>query len=292
MYNYIYNYNLQYTADTFTKFIPNYKNNEIEQNLEINQNYKEIKPLGSGAFGKVILISKDNNYYALKKINIMGLSNEEIETCKNEINILRRFDSNFIVKYHNSYKDNNFLNIIMEYGGDSNLKKFIQKYKDKNQLIDEPILKKIIYQICLGLQEIHKANIIHRDLKPENIFINENNDIKIGDFGISKILETNKKYAKSNVGTFQYMALEISEGKNYNNKVDMYSLGCIMYELFHLRTYYYDKMKDDEEVRKIDSDIYNEKWEDLIVALLKTNSDKRFDINQTIEYIQNNNLNI
>jgi NIMA (never in mitosis gene a)-related kinase len=267
-----------------------YKNNEIEQNLEINQNYKEIKVLGRGAFGIIILISKDNNYYALKKINIMGLSNEEIETCKNEINILSRFNNNFIVKYYNSYKDNNFLNIIMEYGGDSNLKKFIQKYKDKNQLIDEPILKKIIFQICSGLQQIHNANIIHRDLKPENIFINENNDIKIGDFGISKILETNKKYAKSNVGTFQYMALEIKDGK-YDNKVDMYSLGCIMYELFHLRTFYYDKMDDDEEVRKIDPDIYNEKWEDLIVSLLKTKSYKRFDINQTIKYIIDNNLN-
>ena len=66
-----------------------YKNNEIEQNLEINQNYKEIKELGRGAFGKVILISKDNNYYALKKIKIADLSKEEIETCEKEINILR-----------------------------------------------------------------------------------------------------------------------------------------------------------------------------------------------------------
>ena len=267
-----------------------YKNNEIEQNLEINQNYKEIKVLGRGAFGIIILISKDNNYYALKKINIMGLSNEEIETCKNEINILSRFNNNFIVKYYNSYKDNNFLNIIMEYGGDSNLKKFIQKYKDKNQLIDEPILKKIIYQICLGLQEIHKANIIHRDLKPEKIFINENNDIKIGVSRISKVLETNKRYTNSEVGTLKYMAPEIRDGK-YNNKVDIYSLGCLMYELFHLNTYFDDKMNDGEEVRKIDPDIYNEKWEDLIVSLLNTKSDKRPDINQTIKYIQNNNLN-
>ena len=72
----------------------------------------------------------------------------------------------------------------MEYCDDQNLNVFINKHKEKNELIEEKIIYNIIKQICLGLKEIHSKNIIHRDLKPENIFMNKNNEIKIGDFGI------------------------------------------------------------------------------------------------------------
>ena len=281
MYYSIYNYNIQYTANTFTRFIPNHKSNEITQNLE-------IKELGRGAFGKVMLISKDNNNYALKKINIAELTMEEIETYKNEIKILSsfsNFNNDYIIKYYNSYEENNYLNIIMEYGGDCDLKKFIKKYKDRNQLIDEAILKKIISQICMGLEEIHKANIIHRDLKPENIFINENNDIKIGDFGISKKLGTNKNstYTENGKGTFGYMAPEIVQGGKITKKVDIYSLGCIIYELFHLSRYHDDKMWNG--IKIIDYEIYNEKWQKLIDLLLKTESNERPNIEEIIQMI-------
>ena len=74
----------------------------------------------------------------------------------------------------------------MEYCKGENLRTFIDKYINDNTLIKENILYDIIIQICIGIKEIHDKKIIHRDLKPENLFINENNDIKIGDFGISK----------------------------------------------------------------------------------------------------------
>ena len=68
----------------------------------------------------------------------------------------------------------------MEYGGESDLNKFIKQYKDKDTFIDEKIIANIIIQICLGLKEIHKNNLIHRDLTPNNIFIDKKNKIKIG----------------------------------------------------------------------------------------------------------------
>ena len=145
----------------------------------------------------------------------------------------------------------------MEYAGDSNLKNFIRSYKDKCELIDEKIIENIIIQICLGLKEIHNQKIIHRDLKPENIFINKNNEIKIVNFGISKKM-VYKKYESTNIGTQNYMAPEIINNEKYNNKVDIYSLGCIIYELFTLNQYFIDKIIDGKE-GKIDLDIYSEK---------------------------------
>ena len=89
----------------------------------------------------------------------------------------------------------------MEYCEGSDLKKFINEYKDKNELIDENIIYQIVLDICLGIKVIHQQNLIHRDLKPENLFITKDNKVKIGDFGISKQLDFNNKYAYTSIGT-------------------------------------------------------------------------------------------
>ena len=135
----------------------------------------------------------------------------------------------------------------MEYGGKSNLKKFISEYRKKNECIEENIINKIIFQLYLGLKEIHQSNIIHRDLKPENIFIDDKNKILIVDFGSSKNLEANKKYASTKSGTFEYMAPELIKGEKYSTKIDIYALGCIIYELFTLNVYYLDKIIFEKE---------------------------------------------
>ena len=88
-------------------------------------------------------------------------------------------------------------------------------------LINENIILNIIIQICIGLKIIHENKIIHRDLTPDNIFIDKNNKIKIGDFGISKILAENNEYTKSRVGKFHYFAPEIDVGEKYDYRVDI-----------------------------------------------------------------------
>ena len=242
-----------------------------------------IRQLGSGSFGSVELIDMNNKIYTLKIIK--DIDKKDISQYKDEANILSNFNSRYIIRYYNSYIKNNNYYILMEYAGDSNLKNFIRSYKDKGKLIDGKIIENIIIQICLGLKEIHNQKIIHGDLKPENIFINKNNEIKIVNFGISKKM-VYKKYESTKIGTQNYMAPEIINNEKYNNKVDIYSLGCIIYELFTLNQYFIDKIIDGKE-GKIDLDIYSEKWQNLIDLSVKKDYNERPDIDSVYNYIIN-----
>ena len=245
--------------------------------------YKVKKKLGEGGFGEVYLIEKDNKEYALKKTR-EKLNDIDIEQITRLINILSKINSEYIIKYYHTFKEKNSFNIIMEYAGDKNLKQFINDYKNNSQLIPEDIIIEIIYQLVRGLQVIHKNNLIHRDLTPDNIFIYKNNKIKIGDFGITKILTETNRYTKSQIGKIHYIAPEVELGLKYNNKIDIYSLGCILYELFTLNEYYIDKKIHEKEC-KIDIDIYNPKWQELIELLLKKDHHERPDIEKIYSLI-------
>ena len=173
----------------------------------------------------------------------------------------------------------------MEYCDGEDINYIINKHKKKSELIEEKLIYYIIYQICLGIKEIHNKQVIHRDLKPENIFMNKNNEIKIGDFGISKELNSYKKYTKTNKkqGTLYYTSPEILNEGIYNDKADIWSLGCIIYELFHLSTHFLDNMMQD--IKQIDNQIYNQKWQDLIDSILQIDYNNRPVINYIVDFI-------
>ena len=222
--------------------------------------YKIIKELGNGGFGKVnkVLSKFDNKYYAMKEILLQGKTLDEINNIKKEANTLSKFDCDNIVKYYDSFKDKDKYYILMEYCDGQNLKDYIEECKKNDILIEENIIYNIIKQICLGIKKIHEMNIVHRDIKPENIFINKNKEIKIGDFGISKQLNLNKtQKTNKKFGSVEYMAPEIFKNGLYNTKSDIYSLGCIIYELLTLNNYFEDKQMN--TIQKINTKIYNYK---------------------------------
>ena len=254
-----------------------------------NKEYKIIKKLGQGGYGKVIQVKSksDNKYYAIKEIMIKDEMKDKIENIKKEADILSKFNCKNIVKYYDSCLDKNKFYIVMEYCNGENLRDFINKNIKNKKLIEENILYNIIKQICIGIKEIHNKNIIHRDIKPENIFINEKMDIKIGDFGISKQFYPNKEYMETlyKTGSIFYMAPEILAKGIFNKRSDMYSFGCIIYELFTLSKYYDDR--DYEEIKQIDSKKYNNKWQEIINSLLETDDNKRMEIDKVYNIILN-----
>ena len=122
----------------------------------------------------------------------------------------------------------------MEYceGGDIN--QLIKRCKKSNEYIAEDIIWKIFTQVLLAIHAIHnhkEGKILHRDIKPSNIFLDKDNNIKLGDFGLSRELSVESKFAYSHVGTPYYMSPEQIDETKYNEKSDIWSLGCFLYEL-------------------------------------------------------------
>ena len=264
-------------------------------NNQKSSNYKIIKQLGEGGFGKAYKVQNklDKNFYVIKKIPIKSNSPEELKSIENEALILKEINSEYIVKYIDSFIENEYYNIVMEYCENKDLKSFIKNHKDNNQLIHEEVIYNIVLDICYGIKEMHLNNLIHRDLKPDNLFIGKDYKIKIGDFGISKKLINSMKYANTGNGTYNYMAPEMINGQKYNKKVDIWALGCILYELFTLNfcfdcTYIGGLINDINKNNhgKIDTNIFNIEWQNIIDLLLKTDYHERPEIDEVIESIK------
>ena len=193
-----------------------------------------IKDLGSGAYGRVYLVHDEKYFYALKTANIQQL-NEVKEAAKiyiNEKNIMFSIKHPFIVSIINTFKTKDFLFFLLEYIDGNSLRNYINNPKRELRNLNEA--KFFLGSMALVLHYLQKQKIIHRDLKPDNIMIDYKGYIKVLDFGIA-IDITGKDYACSSLGTFHYMAPEVIKGNNYNNAVDYWSVGIIIYELFYGR---------------------------------------------------------
>ena len=196
------------------------------------KNYIIEKELGKGTYGIVYKATKkdDNKICVIKQISLQGLNQDQKKEVKLESEILKSINSKYVVKYYDSFEEENNLNIVMEYCESGDLNDFIENQKKTKHLLQENIIWKFFIKITLGLADIHKSKILHRDLKSLNIFLKEGNDIRVGDLGVAKVLNQTF-FAKTFIGTPYYLSPEICEDKPYNDKSDVWALGCILYEL-------------------------------------------------------------
>uniref|UniRef100_A0A0K0E9M5 non-specific serine/threonine protein kinase n=1 Tax=Strongyloides stercoralis TaxID=6248 RepID=A0A0K0E9M5_STRER len=195
-------------------------------------NYEWIRVEGKGSFGKAILYKRkiDNTYVIIKEIVMHSLSFSERQSALNEVSLLSQLDHPNIISYYDSFEDDGILMIEMEYADGGNLGQFLLM---QEEYLNEDIIWFIFTQIVDGVSYLHQNSILHRDLKTANIFLTKTNDVKIGDFGISKIMGTNTKMDGANtvIGTPYYISPEMCEGKNYNESTDIWAMGCILYEM-------------------------------------------------------------
>ena len=193
--------------------------------------------LGKGSFGSVHIVKRkaDNKQYALKSININNLSEKQKLSSLNEIRILSSLNHPNIIAYKEAFFDSKTrtLNIVMEYAEGGDLHKKIKNNLKNHVYFKEHIIWDWVIQILEGLKYLHDNRIMHRDLKCANIFISKNGILKLGDLNVSIIAKMGM--AKTRTGTPYYCSPEIWKDLPYDYKSDIWSMGCIIYELCMLR---------------------------------------------------------
>uniref|UniRef100_A0AAQ6ABZ0 non-specific serine/threonine protein kinase n=1 Tax=Amphiprion ocellaris TaxID=80972 RepID=A0AAQ6ABZ0_AMPOC len=199
-------------------------------------NYEVVRQIGEGAFGKAFLVRDKGGgtECVVKQISLRKMSAREKEASKKEVTLLSKMNHPNIVAFIGSFQERGSLYIVMEFCDGGDLMKKINMQRG-NPFTEQQIVDWFV-QICLGLKHIHDRKVLHRDIKAQNIFLtNGGMKAKLGDFGIARMLNNTMELARTCVGTPYYLSPEICESRPYNNKTDIWSLGCVLYELCTLR---------------------------------------------------------
>ncbi|OQV12478.1 Serine/threonine-protein kinase Nek1 [Hypsibius exemplaris] len=197
--------------------------------------YSRVKQIGEGSFGKVHLVSDRASgcKHVMKEINFTRISAKEYQEARQEVAVLSTLRHANIVAYRESFEERGVLFIVMQYceGGDL----FTKIERQQGLLFEEDVILDWFAQLCLAVKYIHDRRILHRDIKSQNVFLTRSGLVKLGDFGISRVLDGTHDFANTCIGTPYYLSPEICENKPYGYKSDVWSLGCVLYEMATLK---------------------------------------------------------
>ncbi|XP_054650694.1 serine/threonine-protein kinase Nek3 isoform X2 [Dunckerocampus dactyliophorus] len=198
------------------------------------EGYSVYKVIGEGSFGRALLVQCKNTQekYIVKEIQLPK-NESKVEKWRREAVLLSTMKHPNIVAFREAFEADHLLCIVMEYCSGGDMLQRIQQQKTSHFCVDN--ILKWFAEMCAGTKHIHDKRVLHRDLKSKNIFLTDKGTVKLGDFGSACVLNSSKAYACTYVGTPYYVAPEIWENKPYNNKSDVWSLGCVLYELCTLR---------------------------------------------------------
>jgi NIMA (never in mitosis gene a)-related kinase len=198
--------------------------------------YKQVRKVGEGSFGAAILCQhdsdKDQDTKAIvKMIDISRATKQEREDALKESRVLSQLRHPYIVRYRENFLEDGWLCIVMDYCEGGDLSDRIKQMRTQRKSFSEEQVLRWFTQAILALKYIHDGKILHRDLKSGNFFLSKSGNMKLGDFGIAKVLECTAACAQTQIGTPYYLSPEICSGKPYSWGSDIWSMGCILYEM-------------------------------------------------------------
>lgn len=198
--------------------------------------YTELKKVGEGSFGKALLVrSDDGSELICKMVDVSRASKKEQQDAVKEGRLLAKLNHPYIVRYRENFQQSGWLCIVMDFCEGGDLTGRIKEAKKNRQPIPEGQVLRWFTQAIMALKYIHDKHILHRDLKPGNFFLSKDGVMKMGDFGIAKVLACTVAVAQTQIGTPYYLSPELCQEKPYAWASDIWAMGCILYELCALK---------------------------------------------------------
>jgi len=205
------------------------------------ERFEHVKVLGRGAFGVALLVRDRNagggrrgGLRVLKEIDLACLSLKARKEARAEASVLQALSHTNVVAYVDYFLEGTKLCIVMEFADGGDLADMVKKHRADESRFDQIEALAIFVQCSLALRHIHRKHVLHRDLKCQNIFLMKSGVVKLGDFGIAKVLDHTAAQAETMIGTPKYLSPEVCDSRPYGIKADIWALGVVLYEMLAL----------------------------------------------------------
>jgi len=253
-------------------------NAPVQNNAKL-EDFRLMRTLGSGSFGRVIMVKhlESETYYAMKLlIKEKVVKTKQVEHTLNEKKILQAMNFPTIVSFVYCFKDPSNLYLVLgfENGGE------LFTYLRKSRRFAEPMAKFYCSQVILAFEYLHSLDIIYRDLKPENMLICANGYTKITDLGFAKRLGSDMR-TYTLCGTPEYLAPEVIKHRGYGKSVDWWTVGVLIFEMVAGNVPFHCKEHSEMYARIVKGnfkcpDFFSKELVDILLSILQTDTSKRY----------------
>ena len=205
------------------------------------RNFQVLAELGRGSYGIVYKVQslRDSQVYVLKKICMKHMKPKHQAAALKEVQILRTISHPHIIRYHTSFVEDDALHILMEYAEEGDLYRLLKEQRRKKKYFAEREVWRFAHELALAVEYLHSRNVMHRDIKCLNVFLAKDRRLKLGDMGVSKIVQSAGALQGTRVGTPLYLSPELIRQQPYDLKIDVWALGCAVYHLASLEPPFY-----------------------------------------------------
>ena len=198
--------------------------------------WETVRQLGSGSHGRCYLMKRpDGTHIVHKRVPVSHMRAADQEVAEREVNILASFNHPYIVRYDRAFVRQGQLCIVMEHATKGDLGAHLRQLRAADARPEMADALDWFVQLLLALKYIHGHKVLHRDVALKNVFLCDDGVVKLGDFGVARVLECTGELAQTRVGTPCYISPERCEARPYSYASDVWAMGCLLYELLTAR---------------------------------------------------------